>query len=82
MPDIVPQLLPGAILFTGAPNPRTVRANNYRNFAPRLGAAYRINSKTAIRAGYGIFFLPLGLEPTIVTTPSKYTILAAAFTQT
>lgn len=26
------------------------------NFAPRIGAAYRAGSKTAIRAGYGIFF--------------------------
>ncbi|MBL8178975.1 MAG: TonB-dependent receptor [Bryobacterales bacterium] len=73
---------PGAILFTGDANPRTVRANNYRNFAPRLGAAYRINSKTALRAGYGIFFLPLGLEPTIVTTPFNYTVIADAFTPT
>jgi hypothetical protein len=26
------------------------------NFAPRLGIAYRINDKTALRAGYGIFY--------------------------
>ncbi|NBO64682.1 MAG: carboxypeptidase regulatory-like domain-containing protein, partial [Acidobacteria bacterium] len=29
-----------------------------RNFGPRLGLAYRIDDKTAIRAGYGIFYLP------------------------
>ncbi len=29
-----------------------------RNFGPRLGLAYRLNEKTAVRAGYGIFFLP------------------------
>ncbi len=28
------------------------------NFGPRLGLAYRVNNKTALRAGYGIFFLP------------------------
>jgi hypothetical protein len=29
-----------------------------KNFGPRLGLAYRLNNKTALRAGYGIFFLP------------------------
>lgn len=29
-----------------------------KNFGPRLGLAYRLNGKTAVRAGYGIFFLP------------------------
>lgn len=29
-----------------------------RNFGPRLGLAYRLDNKTAIRAGYGIFYLP------------------------
>ena len=28
-------------------------------FAPRLGAAYRINEKTVFRAGYGITYNPL-----------------------
>src|SRR5262249_151697 len=27
-------------------------------FAPRLGMAYRLNNKTVVRAGYGIFYLP------------------------
>jgi hypothetical protein len=30
--------------------------NSYLNFAPRLGLAYQINSKTVIRGGYGIFY--------------------------
>jgi hypothetical protein len=30
----------------------------YKNFAPRLGAAYRLNSKTVIRAGFGITYTP------------------------
>lgn len=29
-----------------------------RNFGPRLGLAYRVDERTAIRAGYGIFYLP------------------------
>jgi hypothetical protein len=30
--------------------------NAYLNFAPRLGLAYQLNSKTVIRGGYGIFY--------------------------
>ena len=29
-----------------------------KEFSPRLGAAYALNSKTVLRAGYGIFFAP------------------------
>jgi hypothetical protein len=31
---------------------------HWKLFAPRLGLAYRLNNKTVIRMGYGIFFLP------------------------
>jgi hypothetical protein len=50
----------------------------YRNFGPRLGLAYRVNNKTAVRAGYGIFYLPrigvtsagsLGVSGFDLTTP-------------
>jgi len=34
----------------GIVNPR------YDNFAPRVGFAYRLNDKTTVRAGYGIFY--------------------------
>jgi len=36
-------------------NPSLVTSQKY-NFAPRLGAAYSINSRTVVRAGYGIFY--------------------------
>jgi hypothetical protein len=38
---------------------RSLRENSYSNFAPRLGIAWDVNSdgKTAIRAGFGQFFL-------------------------
>jgi len=32
-------------------------ANN-KDFAPRLGATYRLNEKTVLRAGYGIYYNP------------------------
>lgn len=66
----------GAIVFTGGNNPRTLRAMNWRNFGPRAGVAYRFTPKTALRAGYGLYFLPLGVEPAIVTTPFNFTAVA------
>lgn len=33
----------------------TLVRDSYLNFAPRLGIAYQINSKTVLRTGYGIF---------------------------
>src|SRR5262249_36217932 len=32
----------------------TVASANKKNFAPRFGAAYRLNNKTVIRSGFGI----------------------------
>jgi outer membrane receptor protein involved in Fe transport len=69
----------GAMLFAGGNNPRSLRRNNYRNFSPRIGVAWRLTPRTAVRAGYGLFFLPLGLEPTIVTTPFNFTVVADVF---
>ncbi|MBM3738468.1 MAG: TonB-dependent receptor [Acidobacteria bacterium] len=66
----------GALVFTGNGNPRSIREANKRNFGPRAGFAYRLGSKMAVRGGYGIFYLPLGLEPGIVTTPFNYTLAA------
>ena len=38
---------------------RALRENNYKNLAPRLGVAWDVfsNGKTAVRAGFGQFFL-------------------------
>jgi hypothetical protein len=33
-------------------------ATRYYYFAPRLGAAYRLDDKTVVRAGYGVSFIP------------------------
>jgi hypothetical protein len=66
----------GAIFFAGNTKPRSIRQANLNNWQPRIGFAYRVNSKTVARGGYGIFFLPLGLEPGIVTTPFNFTAIA------
>ncbi|HUS04694.1 MAG TPA: carboxypeptidase regulatory-like domain-containing protein [Bryobacteraceae bacterium] len=46
--------------ITGAPpNIReTIAVPQYRNFAPRIGFAYRLLPSTVIRSAYGIFFNP------------------------
>jgi hypothetical protein len=45
------------------------------NFAPRIGLAYRLNDKTVLRAGYGLFFARYqsGLINTFFTNNDVYT---------
>jgi hypothetical protein len=74
-----PQGVPGALRFVGNGNPRTIRKTNWLNFGPRLGFAYRVAGNTAVRGGYGIFYLPIGLETAIVTTPFNYNVIADVF---
>lgn len=38
--------------------PSTQFDPSWTNFGPRLGLAYRVDSRTAIRTGYGIFYSP------------------------
>lgn len=35
---------------------------DYTNFAPRAGIAYRINDRTVLRGGYGVGYIPLGIN--------------------
>jgi hypothetical protein len=50
----------GALQFTGGGpgtcNCYTPVLKNRRNFGPRLGAAYQLDSKTVIRAGWGVMY--------------------------
>lgn len=41
-------------------NCRTPVETHYKNFGPRLGAAYRLNDKTVLRAGYAIMYVHAG----------------------
>lgn len=55
--------IPGAIAFLGEgpgrdSSRKSFADNYYKNFGPRLGLAYSIDSKTVLRAGYGIFYGP------------------------
>jgi hypothetical protein len=46
---------PGALEF-GNEDKRYFGKNSYNDFGPRLGLAWQIFNKTALRAGYGVFY--------------------------
>ena len=52
--------LPGALQFTGSGantcNCASPVHNSFKNVGPRLGAAYQLDSKTVVRASYGVMF--------------------------
>jgi hypothetical protein len=51
--------LTGALRFVGVDgNPNTQFDGDWNNIAPRLGLAYQVNGKTAIRAGFAQLFGP------------------------
>jgi outer membrane receptor protein involved in Fe transport len=50
--------LPGLLSFPQGPQ----TATSWRRFAPRIGAAYRLNNKTALRASYAMFYVPISVE--------------------
>ena len=51
----------GGLTFTNANgNPRGYWDTGKLNFMPRFGLAYQLDTKTVIRAGYGIYTAPLG----------------------
>ncbi len=64
----------GGLNFVGVGgNPRGYWNPAQNNFMPRIGLAYQLNEKTVFRAGYGIFFSPLGTLYTN-TEPAGFTI--------
>ncbi len=53
--------LRGGLLFPGLNGqPRGLYQTPKKNFMPRLGFAYKLNDKTVVRGGYGIFYGFLG----------------------
>ncbi len=53
--------LPGALAFLSGPDDSFERNKDWKAFAPRIGAAYRITNKAVLRGGYGIFYTPIGI---------------------
>ncbi len=60
----------GGILFAGFNgNQRDIGDLSRLKFAPRLGAAYQIDSKTVVRGGYGILYAPVRYDPVGALAP-------------
>ena len=52
----------GGVIFVRVDgNPRKQYDGDYNNFAPRIGLAYQVNSKTVIRAGFAQLFGPTSM---------------------
>ena len=49
----------GAIVFPGrSTDNRHLWETDYKNFGPRLGAAYQLNQSTVVRGGFGMTYVP------------------------
>ncbi|HVZ19507.1 MAG TPA: TonB-dependent receptor [Vicinamibacterales bacterium] len=58
-PDGTPLALTGGLVYAGAGGAPTGQGDPGRlQFAPRVGAAYALDERTSIRAGYGLFWAP------------------------
>ena len=62
----------GAVaLFNSTLDPRsTVFPTHWKEFAPRLGLAYRVKESTVVRAGYALAYVPLDTTLTSASPPS------------
>jgi trimeric autotransporter adhesin len=50
---------PGAIIFPGVTvSGRNLWQTEYKNFGPRLGAAYQLTNSIVMRGGYGLTYVP------------------------
>ncbi|HWR16822.1 MAG TPA: TonB-dependent receptor [Terriglobales bacterium] len=58
-------------LTVNKPATRSTLANNNKNFAPRIGFAYRLGDRTVVRSAYGIFFQKefMGRSTILATNP-------------
>lgn len=53
---------------------RAMVATDKNNFMPRVGFAYKLNEKTVVRSGYGVFFMlfePLGDAEFLIGNPTN-----------
>ncbi len=55
--------LNGGLLFAGAGGlSRQLWSADKSNFSPRIGIAWNVRKNTVVRAGYGLFYVPLGSD--------------------
>jgi trimeric autotransporter adhesin len=48
----------GEVVYAGNGNPTSAGNPYFSKWGPRIGTAYSVNSKTVVRAGFGIFWAP------------------------
>lgn len=53
---------PGVLEFAGDSNTSFEGPRDWKEFGPRIGAAYRLTSRMTLRGSYGIFYSPIGLN--------------------
>jgi len=58
----VPETNQNLIAGYGPVSERLNVRTDYTNFAPRMGVAYRLTDKTVLRTGYGIGYIPVGIN--------------------
>lgn len=63
----------GGRLFAGRDGaPRNLWDPDWNNFAPRIGFAYQAAKNTAVRGGYGIYYVPVGQAANTTAIQSGY----------
>src|SRR5216684_2486091 len=68
----------GALQFTDSKR-RAPEDTYWRQFGPRFGLAYQLRPKTVLRGGYGIFWLPGGLETSGTSTNNPIATIGTPF---
>jgi len=54
--------LKGSLEFLQGPGDSFERDKEWKEFSPRIGGAFRLTNKAVLRGGYGIFFVPIGIN--------------------
>jgi hypothetical protein len=52
----------GALEFSSGPGDSFEKQKDWKEFSPRLGFAYQVGNRWVVRAGFGIYFIPLGVN--------------------
>jgi len=54
--------IPGVLVFAKDGKDSFERERDWKEFAPHIGVAYQVKPRVVLRAAYGIFFSPIGLN--------------------
>ncbi|MBZ5582526.1 MAG: TonB-dependent receptor [Acidobacteriia bacterium] len=54
--------IPGTVVFLNSGGQTFEKERDWKEFSPHVGLAYQLKPKVVIRAAYGIFFSPIGMN--------------------